>query len=382
MPSEPPSPGNVVRLPNERLRQAMISAGVTTKSLARTTGVHPRTVQRWLDYHRPPKDRDLREQVAKLLQVDADYLWPAHAARAAGADELVGYYPTADAIPAEVWNGLFYASNDAWILTDDPALIIGELRAFLPALVMRAASRLDVKVMVHDPDDPRLDPADPMSDNVRKLVADVQSFADVRLHRHHLGQSIFRFGEEMIVILHTGAGTLTDEPALHLRLTDAARHEHHDGVRRDAPGGFAAFARAFRDAWDRPTTPHELTNDPAISRLGMKVPPGITPEEHLVRGETFAELTQRFNQIREALLDLDPAPEIRLRLDQILAALDWFDPDNPDVLSPAEYADALRSIPITGALGPPVRLLSSDEEPPAGVVPESRDPTNPNDDQQ
>jgi lambda repressor-like predicted transcriptional regulator len=381
MPSEPPSHGNVVRLPNERLRQAMISTGVTTKSLARTTGVHPRTVQRWLDYHRPPKDRDLREQVAKLLQVDADYLWPAHAPRAAGADELVGYYPTADAIPAEVWNGLFYANNDAWILTDDPALIIDELRAFLPALVMRAASRFDVKVMVHDPDDPRLHTADPLADNVRELVADVQSFADVRLHRHQLGQSIFRFGEEMIVILHTAADTLTDEPALHLRLTDTARHEHHDGVHRDAPGGFAAFARALRGAWDRPTTPNELTDDPAISRLGAKVPPGITPEEHLVRGETFAELTQRFNQIREALLDLDPAPDIRLRLDQILAALDWFDPDNPDVLTPAEYADALHTSAITGPLGPPVRLLSSVQDPPSDAAPGSPDLTNPDDHQ-
>ena len=60
-------------------------------------------------------------------------------------------------------------------------------------------------------------------------------------------------------------------------------------------------------------------DDPEISRLAAaKPPPGITYEEHLVRTETFAELTRRFSQIREALLDLDPEPEIRLRLDQIL----------------------------------------------------------------
>jgi hypothetical protein len=372
LPSEDPPASNVVRLPNERLRHAMISAGVTTRTLARTTGVHPRTVQRWLDYHRPPKDRDLREQVAKLLRVDADYLWPAPTPRESVADELIGYYPSADAIPAETWNSLFYGSNDAWILTDDPALIIGELRAFLPALVMRAASGFRPRLMVHDPDDPQLGRDDPLIDNVRKLAADVQTFAKVRLHRHQLAQSIFCFGDEMIVILHTGADSLSDEPALHLRMPDDARHEIHGQVRRDATGGYAAFDRALRRAWDRPTSPNPLTDDPAIGRLATKVPPGITAEEHLVRTETFLELTQRFNQIREALLDLDPAPEIRLRLDQILTALDWFDPDNPDVLSPAEIADALSE---------PVRMLSGNQPRPADTAAEPRAPTNPEDEQ-
>jgi lambda repressor-like predicted transcriptional regulator len=369
----PTDRGNVLRLPNERLRQAMISAGITTKTLARKAGVHPRTVQRWLDYHRPPKDRDLREQVAKLLGVAAAYLWPTPTPRPAVAEELVGYYPAARDIPAEVWNSLLYGSNDVAILTDDPVLIVGEMPAFLPALVMRAAARYRVRLMVHDPDDPAMDKDDPLVRNVRALCAEVQTFADLRLHRHRLGQSIFIFGEDMLVVLHTGADAALDEPALHLRLTDDARHPAVPArVRPDAAGGYATFTRAFKAAWDRPTSPNPLSEHPEISRLAIrKPPPGITEEEHLVRTETFAELTRRFSQIREALLDLDPEPEIRLRLDQILTALGWFDPDSPDVLSPADIADALAA---------PVRLLHAMPTPTADAVPEPRDPEHPDTD--
>jgi len=61
---------------NDRLRTAMLSAGVRTEQLAAAVGVDPKTVERWIGSEDRVPHRSNREAIAtKLNQRDVD-LWP------------------------------------------------------------------------------------------------------------------------------------------------------------------------------------------------------------------------------------------------------------------------------------------------------------------
>ena len=56
------------------LRQALVEAGLSAADLATAIGVHPKTVQRWLDGRRPWPRYQLA--IADALHADPDRLWP------------------------------------------------------------------------------------------------------------------------------------------------------------------------------------------------------------------------------------------------------------------------------------------------------------------
>ena len=60
---------------NERLRDALMSAGQTTGTAAEHIGVDAKTVERWLTQDRVPYPRH-RGSLAALLGRSESYLWP------------------------------------------------------------------------------------------------------------------------------------------------------------------------------------------------------------------------------------------------------------------------------------------------------------------
>ncbi|MET7773768.1 helix-turn-helix transcriptional regulator [Nocardia sp. NPDC005366] len=68
------TPGGQSRA-NHRLWQAMTEAGMGPAELAKTVGVDPKTVERWISTGRPPYPVH-RHAVGKAVGVDVEQLWP------------------------------------------------------------------------------------------------------------------------------------------------------------------------------------------------------------------------------------------------------------------------------------------------------------------
>src|SRR5664280_2474665 len=62
-------------MPNERLRDALMSRGLTCAVIAERVEVDPKTVERWIASDRVPR-RTHRCAVASLVGIDEGYLWP------------------------------------------------------------------------------------------------------------------------------------------------------------------------------------------------------------------------------------------------------------------------------------------------------------------
>jgi transcriptional regulator with XRE-family HTH domain len=62
-------------MPNERLRHAMLDAGLSTTDVASRVGTDAKTVERWITNGRVPHPRN-RASAARALGVDELVLWP------------------------------------------------------------------------------------------------------------------------------------------------------------------------------------------------------------------------------------------------------------------------------------------------------------------
>src|ERR1700755_1870178 len=61
-------------MPNDRLRDAMMSANLTPDEIAPRLGVDPKTVERWITTDRVPYPRH-RHKLAVMLHKSEAYLW-------------------------------------------------------------------------------------------------------------------------------------------------------------------------------------------------------------------------------------------------------------------------------------------------------------------
>lgn len=97
---------------NERLRAALIAAGVTTENLSAKVGVDPKTVERWIATPDRRPHRTTRRQVAQILGVDEVHLWPSLAndlrTKPSSETEVVHIFPTRSAVPVSLWMELIH----------------------------------------------------------------------------------------------------------------------------------------------------------------------------------------------------------------------------------------------------------------------------------
>ena len=94
---------------NENLCRALLQARLTEEDVATRLQVDPKTVRRWLEGRLPYLRH--RWALAALLGLDETDLWPQLRAADTRPAEVRAIYPRLDAVPREVWLGLFISAR-------------------------------------------------------------------------------------------------------------------------------------------------------------------------------------------------------------------------------------------------------------------------------
>ena len=90
---------------NERLRRAILDAGLSMQDVAAEVGIDAKTVERWITTGRVPHPRN-RAGAERTLGIDELVLWPELAearARAVAGSEVLQVYPHRGAVPPASW---------------------------------------------------------------------------------------------------------------------------------------------------------------------------------------------------------------------------------------------------------------------------------------
>ncbi len=244
---------------NERLRDALLTAGITAEEVAEKVGVDPKSVERWMTTDRTPYARHRRTLSAMLGQSES-YLWPAavpaERQAAIASSEVVGVYPHRSLIPVDLWDRLIQSATDRIDILVHAGLFLVERPDFIETLANKAAAGVTVRIAFGDPDSDAVSlrsSEEGLGDGV--LAARIRyglvpytpllstPGVEFRFHETTLYNSIFRFDEELIVNNHVYGVAGPHAPALHLRKLGAGDL-------------FTIYTKSFVDVWalSRPAT--------------------------------------------------------------------------------------------------------------------------------
>jgi transcriptional regulator with XRE-family HTH domain len=236
---------------NERLRDALDRAHVSTAELALYTESDVKTVSRWLG-GRVPHPRT-RFKIAKRLREDEDFLWPG--ARKTESESVDGagvvqLYPNRGAVPPTLWDRLLnQATAEVGILVY-VGMFLTEKPDLIHRLQSKAAAGARIRILLGDRDciavtQRSLDEGigrDTISakiDQAQAFFRPLQNVQNIEIRKHDtvLYNSIYRFDQEMIVNPHVYGKTAPMAPAMHLR-------------KRSTHGLFDTYADSFQAVWD------------------------------------------------------------------------------------------------------------------------------------
>ena len=141
---------------NERLRAALVACGVSPAEVAERVQVDPKTVERWITAGRTPY-RTHRWAVAKLLGVDAAYLWPDaqddKLVQEASAGGFVALYPNRGAVPASFWTDLVAdAREEVNLLVYAGLFWFDAYPHIVDTLIAKADTGVRVRLLLGDPE--------------------------------------------------------------------------------------------------------------------------------------------------------------------------------------------------------------------------------------
>jgi len=244
---------------NERLRTAMLRAGVTADELALCCGVDAKTVERWLSPGRVPHRRH-RWAAARRLGCEDDYLWPdapgETSARRADANraELVRLYPDRGSIPREMWQHLLGDAREHIGILVYAALFLAEDAGVRKLLAEQARAGVRVRLLLGDPASPVVAQRgeeegigpEAIGAKIRNVLAlfrpVLQAGAEIRLHGTVLYNSMYRADDDLLVNTHIHGYVATCAPVLHLR--------------KIAGGGLVTtYLDSFDRIWDEAAAP-------------------------------------------------------------------------------------------------------------------------------
>jgi transcriptional regulator with XRE-family HTH domain len=243
---------------NDRLRDALMEAGLTPAALADKLGVSPKTAERWVTSARAPFPR-FRHQIAALVHQSEAYLWPAALSAQRQAEisesEVLRIYPYRASVPAELWARLFEsATEEIGILVYSGFFLPEQHAPQLALLPAKAAAGVRVRILLGDPDcaqvaarGPEEEIGEAMASKIRNvLTAYYRPYSQVpgisiRLHCTTLYNSIFEFDDEMLVNTHAYGVPAAFAPTLHLR-------------RLSSGTLFQTYASSFNRVWDQTAT--------------------------------------------------------------------------------------------------------------------------------
>ncbi|GAB2986912.1 DUF5919 domain-containing protein [Amycolatopsis acidiphila] len=251
---------------NERLRDSLAAAGLSTDALAEELAVDPKTVERWITKGRVPY-RKYRSSIAARLRTAENYLWPdalnPEEAATVSQSELVTFFPHRNSIPTELWDRVINDAVDRIDIVVLAGLFLVERPNFVRSLIQKSRKGCSIRVAFGDPasrdvtrrsEEERLG-KHTMSGRIRNALAHYRPLFDLqgpelRFHRTTLYNSIFRFDDEMIVNTHVYGTQGAHTPAMHLR-------------RLSSGSLFDTYTQSFEEVWrtSKPATLEEANLD-------------------------------------------------------------------------------------------------------------------------
>lgn len=218
---------------NERLRDAMLRAGLTPFALGEKLDVSPKTVERWITLGRLPYPRH-RHAIATLLQERESYLWPDalppdRAAKLAES-EVVHIYSRRAVVPGDLWHRLVeQAEQQIGILVISGLFLPEQVPTLIKSLKAKALAGVQVRILLGDPQSESVAVrgaeegiGEAMASKVRNALSFYEPLRGIdsvgaKFHSTTLYNSIYRFDEEMLVNTHVYGFPAAHAPVLHLR---------------------------------------------------------------------------------------------------------------------------------------------------------------------
>jgi transcriptional regulator with XRE-family HTH domain len=237
---------------NERLRDALLQAGLTVEQVAQKAGVDPKTAERWITKDRTPYPK-YRHRLSTLLGQAESYLWPSavppERQAAIAASEVVGVFPHRGLVPSDLWDRLLNQATDRIDILVHAGQFLVERPGFIQTLADKAAAGVTIRINFGEPGSDAIElrsTEEQLGDGVlaariRYGLASYRPLLGVpgiefRFHATTLYNSIFRFDDEMIVNNHVYGVPGAHAPAMHLRKLGAGDL-------------FTIYTKSFVDVW-------------------------------------------------------------------------------------------------------------------------------------
>jgi hypothetical protein len=240
---------------NQRLYDAIRTAGKRIDDVAREVEADTETVSRWISHGRLPRPHH-RQKVSQLLGVPEAVLWPNAPGVAYGTSELVGIYTTRRELPpATIGSLLDSATEHIDVLAYAALWLWDTVPEFASRLEIKTAQGVTVRVCLGDPDSDAVrlrgqeeGVRDALAARCRLAASYSQGLREiapgsVRLTGATLYASILRFDQDVLVNTHLWGSPAADSPVLHLR---------EQGSSGLALNAIAAFDRVWKDAQPLP----------------------------------------------------------------------------------------------------------------------------------
>jgi hypothetical protein len=224
-------------VPNDRLRDVLLSKGLRPEDVAERLGVDPKTVERWITVGRTPYPR-YRHTVAVMTGESETYLWPGALPSQRRAEvaqsEIVQVYPHRSSVPADLWDTLLERATTYVDILVYVGMFMTERPDLLNALRAKGENGARIRLLFGDREAPAITQRSldegigehTIAAKIDHALAFFSSLAgapgiEIRTHGTVLYNSIYRFDDEMIVNPHVYGKVASHAPALHLRRLSA-----------------------------------------------------------------------------------------------------------------------------------------------------------------
>ncbi|MFE6962212.1 helix-turn-helix domain-containing protein [Streptomyces sp. NPDC057696] len=237
---------------NERLRAAVTAGGWTHETLAEKVAVDPKSVERWVNLERVPRQATAL-RAAEALGEDVYALWPAlrqpRKARSM-SPELVALYPQRADLPVSAFVDLFRQARERIDVLVYAAVFLHEAYPrFNELLEERVADGCRIRIALGDADSANVQArgreerfGHGIESRCRLALLHYRSLAkspgvELRTHGTTLYNSLYRADDQLLVNAHVWGVNAYGAPVWHLRRTENG-------------GMFDTYADSFNAVWD------------------------------------------------------------------------------------------------------------------------------------
>jgi transcriptional regulator with XRE-family HTH domain len=218
---------------NDRLRTAILSAGLTVEDVAARVRVDVKTVERWITNDQRQPHRATRMKVAQVVNVDEVHLWPSLAedvhTRPNGESEVINVFPTRSAVPPALWTDLINGARQQMDVLVFSGSFLVEQYNLLPIVRAKAADGVRFRLAIGDEtssaviqrgaEEGTTGGLEGRVQLMRRYLQEVAGLpnVEVRAHGTPLYNSIYRFDDQMLVNGHSYGSLAGQNPVLHIR---------------------------------------------------------------------------------------------------------------------------------------------------------------------